>query len=392
MAEVRSTFSQIDDENIGRLNSQGMYYAWHGETLVFSSPVVAAQMALHQTPLNRFRHRRGPLEQKHPMKKLLLLPILIGAVATAVWAADTKESPPAPAVAAIPSVAQKPNGPATPLDLGPVHNGFKMGPKIISGSCPYGDAGFKALAAKGVKTILSVDGARPDAALGRKYGMRYVHIPVGYSGITRDQQLRIGRVARDLPGPIFIHCHHGIHRGPTAAVIAAMITVAWSADDALAAMKQAGTGAQYTGLWATAKDFKAPSKAELDKADNTFPEAAPLEALAASMVTIDERWDVMADVKSAGWKAPANNPDIDPPHEALQFTEVFRELARTDDSKARGADFLMRLGAAAAAATALETALRANDAAKATDAYKLVSTSCKSCHAVYRDRVPLEVG
>ncbi len=41
-----------------------------------------------------------------------------------------------------------------------------------------------------------------------------------HGGISRDQSLTIARAVQDLPGPVFIHCHHGKHRGPTAAVMA----------------------------------------------------------------------------------------------------------------------------------------------------------------------------
>ena len=29
----------------------------------------------------------------------------------------------------------------------------------------------------------------------------------------------LARAARTLPGPIFVHCHHGMHRGPAAAAV-----------------------------------------------------------------------------------------------------------------------------------------------------------------------------
>ena len=56
------------------------------------------------------------------------------------------------------------------------HDGF------YSGSAPAGDAGFDSLSSLGIKTILSVDGAMPDVELADKYGMRYVHLPIGYDG------------------------------------------------------------------------------------------------------------------------------------------------------------------------------------------------------------------
>lgn len=318
------------------------------------------------------------------MKKLFAIVGALSTVAiTVVWAAETKDelrsSPTQTAEQA------KSTGPAVTVDLGPVDNGFRLGKKIISGSCPYGEAGFKALAQQGVKTIISVDGARPDEKIARKYGMRYVHIPVMYSGITRAQSLTIARAVRDLEGPVFIHCHHGKHRGPTAAVIAAMVNEGWTTGQAEAAMKQAGTSPHYTGLWAAAREWRPPTKEELDKADASFPSVAAVAATAAAMVTIDERWEHMSEVRDAGWKAPPSHPDIDPPHEALLLREDFRELARSPETARLPADYLQKLNEAESAAAALEAALRGNDIPKAQEAYKSVGASCKSCHVVYRD-------
>ena len=317
-------------------------------------------------------------------KTIVLLGALSVAAITTAWAVETEKTS-TPAQTQTSAEIPKPTGPAVPLDLGPIHNGFKLGRKIISGSCPVGDAGFAALQKQGVKTIVTVDGAQPDAELAAKYGIRYVHIPVEYSGITREQGLEIARAVRDLEGPVFVHCHHGLHRGPTAAVIAAMVDEGWTNEQALDAMKQAGTGEQYTGLWAGVREWKMPTKAELDKVDNTFPSAAKLPKLAATMVTIDERWDGLGAAQKAGWKAPAVHPDLDPPHEALLLSEAFRELLRTPQVQEKSADFQEKMGAAENAAMALEAALRDKDNGQAQVAFKNMGQTCNSCHAVYRN-------
>ena len=50
--------------------------------------------------------------------------------------------------------------------------------------------------------------------------------------------------------------------------------------------------------------------------------------------------------EKAGFKAPADQPDIDPPHEALQLAELFRELVRLPETKERGKAFLAAAEAA----------------------------------------------
>src|SRR5262249_21685483 len=79
---------------------------------------------------------------------------------------------------------------------------------LFTGAQPEGAAGFDALREMGVRTIVSVDGARPDVAAAAARGMRYVHIPVTYAEVTTEQRLEIARAIRDLPGPVYLHCHH----------------------------------------------------------------------------------------------------------------------------------------------------------------------------------------
>src|SRR5688500_1461473 len=65
------------------------------------------------------------------------------------------------------------------LTLPGVHNVFRLSENLITGSQPEGDRAFQALAALGVKTIITVDSAKPDIERAQKYGMRYVQIPFG---------------------------------------------------------------------------------------------------------------------------------------------------------------------------------------------------------------------
>src|SRR5262245_46397548 len=62
-------------------------------------------------------------------------------------------------------------------------NAFRLHTKVISGGQPDGELAFAKLKELGVKTIISVDGARPEVELAKKYGLRYVHLPHGYDGV-----------------------------------------------------------------------------------------------------------------------------------------------------------------------------------------------------------------
>lgn len=49
---------------------------------------------------------------------------------------------------------------------------------VWSGGAPESDEAFASLNELGIRTIVSVDGARPDVAAARRYGLRYVNIPI----------------------------------------------------------------------------------------------------------------------------------------------------------------------------------------------------------------------
>jgi len=271
-----------------------------------------------------------------------------------------------------------------------LHNVFKLTERLYSGSSPDGDAGFASLVKLGVKTIISVDGARPDVQRAKKHGLRYVHLPIGYDAVPQEQAARIAKAVRDLPGPVYLHCHHGKHRGPAAAAVVLLcLDPDCPVQAAVDFMKQAGTDPHYEGLYLSPAKLRRPTKGELDKLHGEFPETAQVAALARIMVEIDARWDHLKQVKKAGWKTPADAPDLDPPHEALQLKEHYREAVRLLDRK-HPEEVRRWLGAAEGEAAALETTLRPGkdqqvDAALADKHFQAVAKSCLQCHAKYRD-------
>lgn len=272
-----------------------------------------------------------------------------------------------------------------------LHNVFRISEKLLCGSSPDGAKGFASLQKLGVKTVITVDGARPDVETARNFGLRYVQLPIGYDGVPREQAMRIARAVRDLPGPIYLHCHHGKHRGPAAAAVASLFldehcTIA----SAVAQLKRAGTDPYYTGLYAAPTVLRRPSKPELDAIDDRFPEVAQVPALAKMMVQIDERWENVARVRKADWQPPADHPDIDGAHEVLMLREHYREVARLSESQRRGREFQEWLTAADQHAGELESLLRAVRSAKldrpaADQQFRLVAMDCTKCHAKYRD-------
>jgi hypothetical protein len=279
------------------------------------------------------------------------------------------------------------------IELPGLHNLFALRTNLYSGSSPEGDEGFAALEKLGVKTIITVDGAQPDLERARKHGLRYVHLPHGYDGISTNLQLQLAKAGEALPGPIYVHCHHGKHRGPAAAAVICMANFGWSGAQAEAWLVAAGTSTNYTGLYEVARKFRQPTRHQLNAVPSKFPEAAKVSGLVEAMVEIDERWDHLKAIRAAGYRPPREQPDLQPANEAVILWELYREAQRLPEAAHHGTNFVARLKTAESEAREAERLLRefasggSNGARAELDrAFDAVAASCSSCHKAHRDR------
>src|SRR5262245_4170262 len=256
----------------------------------------------------------------------------------------------------------------------------------MSGSVPEGDAGFATLKSMGIKTIITVDGAKPDVETAKKYGLRYVHLPIGYNGMDRERTLEIARAVRELPGPIYLHCHHGKHRSAGALGAAAVTLGLVTPEEAMARMKVSGTSPGYTGLYRCVALAALATAAELATASSAFPSTWKTSGLVKAMVEIDELHERLLAVAKAGWRAPADHPDLVPAALAGQLADLQRQILDDDHVKARPAEFAAWLRAGSGLAEKLEAGLlQGAPPAELAAALELVGKSCKGCHVKYRD-------
>ncbi|MFM1867008.1 MAG: hypothetical protein RL591_416, partial [Planctomycetota bacterium] len=249
----------------------------------------------------------------------------------------------------------------SPVDFPGIHNLVAFHDGFVSGSAPEGDAGLDSLAKLGFKTVISVDGAIPDVEGARKQGLRYVHLPIGYDGFDDVRRAELVRAVRDLPKPIYIHCHHGKHRSAGAAGTIA-VSLGWMSNAAAAdRMKISQTAESYTGLWACTAKAAPMMAAAIDAARAEFPEITKPESMVAAMVAIDEAFDRLKLVEKNGWKVPADHPDLAPAADAGKLADLLRLLV--DDAhlksldEASRQDFAALLVDGAAKSSALEEAL-----------------------------------
>lgn len=275
---------------------------------------------------------------------------------------------------------------AQPIEIPGAHNVFRASTNIYSGNSPENDAAFAAIARLGVKTIISVDGSKPDIEAAHKYGLRYIHLPYGYDGVPTNRVAELAKVATTEAGPFYVHCHHGKHRGPAAVAVMCLSSAGWNPDQAVAWLREAGTADDYPGLYRAAREFKMPTPVELNSV-KSLPEVARSSSLVDAMVAIDAHFDHLKQSQKAGWQQPPGHADIAPAHEATLLWEQFREIARLTDTVKRLDDYRTKLTEAEQLAEALRQQLHAPAAPAAIDAtFKKIGASCASCHKPYRNQ------
>ena len=287
----------------------------------------------------------------------------------------------APAQAEAP-VASLPEEKQQASDPEGLHNLMRVSDRIYSGSEPHGEEGFESLHKLGVKTVVSVDGAKPNVELANKCGLHYVHIPIGYDGIPQTAGAMLARLVKDSDGPFYIHCHHGKHRGPAAAAVACIATGETDGKDALHILERAGTSKGYAGLWRDVENYTPPAAgAELPE----LVEVAEVNSFAAAMSQIDRSFDNLKLCRDAGWATPPDHPDIVPAQEALLLQEGLHEAGRNLEAPV-DEQLKTWLAEADENALALLTVLKDKRADGRVEQFNMLEQSCKRCHQKYRDQ------
>ncbi len=281
---------------------------------------------------------------------------------------------------------QVPTSPVDPIASGlqhidnhHLHNLWQLSTRVYSGSEPDSPQAFEELAKLGVTTIVSVDGIAPSVELAKKHGMRYVHIPIGYDGIDPKSSASLTRVAREVTGKIYVHCHHGKHRGPAAAAILCRADDGRSAPEAEKILQVAGTGKEYTGLWRDVAQFRVPDpKAPLPE----LVAQAPVESLAAMMAKIDRTFDRLKLFQQHEWKPLADQPDLSTDHEVLQLKELFTEVLRASQAETYKTSMQQTLETI----DQLQSQLSRKAFKELDGTMRQISSQCVACHERHRNQ------
>jgi hypothetical protein len=192
----------------------------------------------------------------------------------------------------------------------------------------------------------------------------------------------LAKTLQTKPGPFYVHCHHGKHRGPALGAIALRLQTQCDDETVLNWLDRAGVSKAYQGLWKDAVAFRPQA---VEGTDPELHEAVELGGIVEAMAAASRTWDRVKACEAAGWKAPSGHADVSPPHEAVILNEHFREMTRHEYEGYAAAEFTEALTHAVDVTAQLSKALAASDSDAASKAFALVGRSCKNCHHDWRD-------
>lgn len=262
----------------------------------------------------------------------------------------------------------------------PIENFRKIGPHLYSGGEPDTEEDFAFLKRQGVTIVLSVDGAKPNLEWAEKHGLKYVHVPMGYDGPDEHVRLSLAKVATDKDAVVFVHCHHGLHRGPAAAALIGLNCKLLDKSSAKELLKVAGTSPKYQGLWRAVEEFVP------HKEGTVLPELVAVDEnnqLALSMADLDRAFESIAEARIKKPDATQKEFSAEDKERIVLIEENFKEFARL---LPQGSDAKLVQWAKEAQeqATTLRMLAEAQKIEEATSLLRMMSKKCTTCHTDFR--------
>ena len=274
---------------------------------------------------------------------------------------------------------------ASSADTHALHNLHQLTPDLWSAGEPVGDEAYEELANIGIRTVISVDGVAPDKQRAAAHGIRVVHLPIGYEGISEQRSRELAHAIATMPRPIFVNCHHGKHRGPAALCVGAIGSGDISNEQAIEYMHIAKTSPKYKGLWAAAEQAQPMSESVLHDDSIELPEQATIDDFVGAMAEIDRLFDFLQDCADNEFNAPKDHPDLAPISLAGQIHNLLRAMEDDRETREHGPEFFDMLIVSRDRASQLETQLEHDDRQGAYESLKLLTDSCSDCHTKYRN-------
>ncbi len=256
---------------------------------------------------------------------------------------------------------------------------------LWSGSEPKGRSAYQQLASMDIKTVISVDAVPPDQALADEFGITIVHLPIGYDTISEQRTKQLAHALATLPRPIYLHCHHGKHRGPAAICVGAIGTGELTTQQAIDFMTKAGTSQSYHGLWRAADQAKVLDDSILFDTTIELPAQADIGNFASAMSEIDRLNELLWLCADNNFVAPDDHPDLAPASIAGQIGNLLRQLEADELTIDEGVLFEELLIESRDLASTLETQISMSEIENAMISMNAFTESCVRCHEQFRD-------
>jgi protein tyrosine phosphatase (PTP) superfamily phosphohydrolase (DUF442 family) len=136
---------------------------------------------------------------------------------------------------------------ATPVAGTTVTNLYRIEPDLYRSAQPDG-AGFRELAALGVKTVLDLKGGDGDGDTARGTSLKLLHVPMTAFGLRDDRVLDALRILSDPTNrPLIVHCQQGADRTGALMALYRVVVQGWSKEDAVREMDEGGY--HHSSLW-----------------------------------------------------------------------------------------------------------------------------------------------
>ncbi|MBL22229.1 MAG: hypothetical protein CMJ37_05295 [Phycisphaerae bacterium] len=247
----------------------------------------------------------------------------------------------------------------------------QLTPQIFVGPRPLPNQ-IKELTAMGIKKVISVDALPPEASLWTE-GIQVRHLPLGYRDLPKPLQLRLARELSIGPVKTYIHCHHGKHRGPAAALAA--LRNLDQIDPAEAKIWLDRCGVAYQGLRQAVQNAQ-PESSEDIQSSTPLQEVVATRSLSRLMAEIDQVWDRLKKVPS-----PSDPKVRTQQEDAAHLLDLFR--LSSESAGPVDPAYPKQMQQAIKLATTLEAQLQ--DGQDAAELRSDLHISCRACHRAFRD-------
>ena len=148
-------------------------------------------------------------------------------------------------------------------DLPGVQAVTKFSDRLYRGAQPQGAKGMESLKNLGVTVILSVEEAdKEENEAAQQAGIKVINVPTEYNGLPAEVIESLVSPYRTLEETVYVHCHHGKHRGGAAAAILRMTFEGIPQNETVQELAELGASKRYPGLYETVRKYRPdPAKA-----------------------------------------------------------------------------------------------------------------------------------